>query len=127
MFNELKQLLQNSYAPYSNYKVACILKMKDGNIVRGVNVENASYGATICAERNAINAAITKGYKKGDFSKIYLMVSSDSYAMPCFVCRQTILEFFDMEDELILVTSKGEKSYKIKDFITLPWGKEDLK
>ena len=71
MKEKLIKLLDNAYAPYSNFHVAAIVELKDGTQVSGVNVENASYGATICAERNAITTAISMGYKKGDFKKIY--------------------------------------------------------
>ena len=75
MKEELIELLDKAYAPYSKFHVAAIIEMKDGNLIKGVNVENASYGASICAERNAITTAITMGYKKGDFKNIYIMVS----------------------------------------------------
>lgn len=64
MRERLKELLNNAYAPYSGFCVASILKMKDGKEIMGVNVENASYGASICSERNAITTAITMGYKR---------------------------------------------------------------
>ena len=63
MIDELKQLLNNAYAPYSKYRVAAILETNDGKIFTGVNIENASFGATICAERVAIYKAISEGYR----------------------------------------------------------------
>lgn len=126
MRDKLIKLLDNAYAPYSNYQVAAIVLMKDGTEFNGVNVENASYGATICAERNAINNAITNGYKKGDFKALYLMVKSNKKAFPCFICRQTIIEFFDMEDDMFIVTTDDEYHYKMKDIITHPFTVEDL-
>ena len=127
MRKELEELLNNAYAPYSNFKVAAILKMKDGSLFKGVNVENASYGATICAERNAITTAIASGYKRNDFDTLYLMASSKKQVFPCFICRQMIVEFFNMEDNLIIYTENEEKEYKIKDIITNPFSSEDLK
>ena len=70
MREKLTELLKNSYSPYSKFPVAAIVVMKDGREFSGVNVENASYGATICAERSAIVSAISHGYKKGDFKEL---------------------------------------------------------
>ena len=63
MRDRLKELLNNSYAPYSNFRVSAVVVMKDGTSFNGVNVENAAYGSSICAERSAILAAISNGYK----------------------------------------------------------------
>ena len=79
MEESLKRLLKNSYSPYSGFRVASICLMKDGKSFGGVNVENASYGAAICAERGAILSAIASGYKKGDFSKLYVMCDSTNF------------------------------------------------
>ena len=95
MEESLKRLLRNSYSPYSNFKVSAICLMKDGKTFGGVNVENASYGATICAERVAITSAIANGYTKGDFSKLYVMCDTSKIASSCFMCRQVINEFFE--------------------------------
>lgn len=93
MEESLKRLLKNSYSPYSGFRVASICLMKDGKSFGGVNVENASYGAAICAERGAILSAIASGYKKGDFSKLYVMCDSTRVSSSCFMCRQVINEF----------------------------------
>lgn len=125
MREKLLNLLNNAYAPYSHYKVASILVLKDGNTYEGVNVENASYGATICAERNAINSAVKDGYRKGDFKEIYVMVEGD-LAFPCFICRQTINEFFTLDSKLILMNDKEEKIYMMSELLVHPFGPEDL-
>ena len=98
----------------------------DDKIFGGVNGENASYGATICAERNAINRAIADGYKKGDFKELYVMVASDKLAFPCNICRQVIVEFFDMDDKLYLMNENDEQTYLMKDIIVYPFSVEDL-
>lgn len=121
MKEKLQELLKNSYAPYSNYHVASIVEMKDGNIFMGVNVENMSYGATICAERNAINNAISHGYKKGDFKRIYLMNDKEQEDMPCFICRQTFVEFFDNDTEIVVVLPNREVIYKMTDICPNPF------
>ncbi len=127
MKEKLTNLLKNAYAPYSNYKVAALVVTKDGNVFSGVNVENASYGATICAERSAILSAVSAGYRKGDFKELYVMVESDKLAFPCFLCRQVIVEFFNMDDKLHLMNQNEEKTYLMKDIIVHPFSSEDLK
>lgn len=127
MKEELKKLLTKAYAPYSQFQVSAIIEMKDGKLIPGVNVENASYGATICAERNAITTAISMGYTKGDFKNIYVMVSGEKLSTPCFICRQVISEFFDKEGEVILIGKNGEeKRHKISEMCPFPFDSEDL-
>lgn len=128
MEESLKRLLKNSYSPYSGFKVASICLMKDGKSFGGVNVENASYGATICAERVAICTAIASGYKKGDFSKLYVMCDSPKISSSCFLCRQTISEFFNRDAEIILYSNDGEKeTYTVEDLCPYPFCSNDLK
>ncbi len=128
MEESLKRLLKNSYSPYSGFKVASICLMKDGKSFGGVNVENASYGATICAERVAICTAIASGYKKGDFSKLYVMCDSPKISSSCFLCRQTISEFFSRDAEIILYSNDGEKeTYTVEDLCPYPFCSNDLK
>ena len=128
MEESLKRLLKNSYSPYSGFRVASICLLKDGKSFGGVNVENASYGAAICAERGAILSAIASGYKKGDFSKLYVMCDSTRVSSSCFMCRQVINEFFDRDAEIIFYSNDGDKEvYLVKDLCPYPFGSEDLK
>ncbi len=127
MKDELIKLLGNAYAPYSKFHVSAIVETKDGKFIPGVNVENASYGATICAERNAITTAVSMGYKKGDFKNIYIMVSGEKLSMPCFMCRQVIVEFFDKDSEIILMGKNGEVDrYKVSEICPYPFDETDL-
>lgn len=107
MYKELMELLNNSYSPYSNVKVAAILVTKDGKKYKGVNVENASNGGTICAERSAIVNAISNGEKGSDFKEIHLISSMDFCLYPCGICRQVMTEFFE-NDLKIFVWNKNE-------------------
>lgn len=126
MKEELKRLLNNCYAPYSKYRVSCICIMNDGTKINGVNVENASFGATICAERNAISTAVALGYKIGDFKELHIMVDSDKLAPPCFICRQVISEFFK-EDALInLYSNNEEKTFKVSELCPYPFTGDNL-
>ncbi len=128
MKEKLLELQKNSYAPYSDFHVSAIVVMNDGVEFRGVNVENASFGATICAERSAIVSAISAGYKKGDFKELNVMVSSGEVGMPCFICRQVISEFFDKYATVRCFATTGEyKEYTVEEICPYPFGSEDLK
>lgn len=127
MIEELLKLHKNSYAPYSKFLVSAIAVMKDGVKFCGVNVENASYGASICAERSAITAAISAGYGPGDFSELNIMVSSGEIGMPCFICRQVIAEFFDKDAIVRCYATDGRfKEYKVEELCPYPFGHDDL-
>ena len=125
MEQKLKELLNNAYAPYSKYKVAAVLKTQDDKLFTGVNVENASYGATICAERVAITKAISEGYK--NFKELYVMVDSEKIGTCCFICRQVISEFFDEDANIYCYNNNNEvKVFKVKELCPYPFNKENL-
>lgn len=84
------EAMDKAYAPYSNYKVGACLLAEDGRIFTGCNVENAAYGATMCAERTAVFKAVSEGVRR--FTAI-AVVGSGSYAWPCGTCRQVLNEF----------------------------------
>ena len=125
MRERLEKLLENSYAPYSNMHFACIVETKNGNFYEGVNIENASYGATVCAERNAIFNAVSHGEK--EFKTLYLMTSSDDICYPCNLCKQVFLEFFD-EDMIFNVMTKSGKMEILgyEKLMNTTFTKEDL-
>ena len=128
MKEKLIKLLDNSYSPYSNFKVSSIAVMKDGTEFNGVNVENASYGAAICAERSAIVSAISNGYKKYDFEKMYVMCDNEKIGMSCMVCRQVISEFFESDKEIIAMNPNGETiTHTVSELCPYPFNEDDLK
>ena len=128
MKEKLIKLLENSYSPYSNFRVASIVVMKDGAEFCGVNVENASYDATICAERSAILSAISNGYKKQDFKYLYVMCDSDKIGMCCFDCRMVISELFDKDLKIIAMNNKGDEIiHTVEELCPYPFGSENLK
>lgn len=128
MKEKLLKLLENSYSPYSNFRVASILITKDGKEFNGVNVENASYGASICAERSAIVSAISNGYKKHDFEKLYVMCDNEKIGMSCMVCRQVISEFFESDKEIIAMNPNGETiTHTVSELCPYPFNEDDLK
>ena len=127
MREKLTELLKNSYSPYSKFPVAAIVVMKDGREFSGVNVENASYGATICAERSAIVSAISHGYKKGDFKELYIMVNTEKVSTCCFLCRQVMTELFDKDVKITCMSQTEEKVFTVNDFCPYPFDEADLK
>ena len=98
---------KNSYAPYSDYQVGAALLCEDGSIYTGCNVENASYGATNCAERTAVFKAVSEGKRRLKAIAI-AGGSGDNMGMayPCGVCRQVLREFSEPSQMLIIVAGK---------------------
>ena len=82
---------ENSYSPYSNFKVGAALLCSDGSIYTGCNIENATYGATNCAERTAVFKAVSEG--KRNFTAIAITSSGGGLTFPCGICRQVLGEF----------------------------------
>ena len=105
---QLKSIINNSYSNISNYKVACIVKMKDGKIFKGVNVENPSFKDGMCAEQVAIGTAISEGYKKGDFETIYIMVGTNNISDLKYLDEYVITEFFEPEKTVVIYTLDEE-------------------
>ncbi|WP_420318878.1 cytidine deaminase [Ekhidna sp.] len=111
-----KEAASRAYAPYSNFRVGCALITTSGNIYTGCNVENASYGLTICAERNAIANAINE---EGiiEIAKLVVYTPTPNPTPPCGACRQVIHEFGDPE---IMSYCDGSQSKKHSSSELLP-------
>lgn len=99
-----KEAMKNSYSPYSKFRVGAALLTSSGNIYTGCNVENASYGASICAERTAAVKAVSSG--DTSFSKIAIVSSAGEYTYPCGICLQFLSEF--MEKGVIILDDDSE-------------------
>ena len=114
-----KNALQNAYAPYSSFYVAAALECADGSIFTGVNIENASYGATLCAERSAFAAAITQG--KRDFVRILIIGGKGGeitdFCPPCGICRQVMGELCKKKFEIILYNGKDYRIYTLTQLL----------
>ena len=119
LLKQAKNALQNAYAPYSSFYVAAALECADGSIFTGVNIENASYGATLCAERGAFAAAITQG--KRDFVRILIIGGKGGeitdFCPPCGICRQVMGEFCKKEFEIILYNGKDYRTYTLTQLL----------
>lgn len=129
---DTKELLQiavkakeNSYSPYSKFRVGAALLCKDEKVYSGANVENASFGATVCAERIAVFKAITEGEK--DFEKIAISVDSENLGYPCGMCLQVMTEFCDDNFKVIISNRQGEyKEVKLKELLPNAFRKKEL-
>lgn len=97
-----------SYSPYSHFAVGAALLTKDGRIFHGANVENSSYGLSMCAERNAIYHALMEGCTSDDFLALAIAGETDEPISPCGACRQVIAEFFPMDSKIYLGNVKGD-------------------
>ena len=96
---------ERAYAPYSRFKVGAALRTSRGRVYTGCNVENASYGAAVCAERNAVARAVAAGERK--FRALAVVTSSSPPAAPCGLCRQVLVEFCD-DLSILLCNPEGE-------------------
>ena len=127
LYDEAKNILPNSFAKYSNFKVAAALEMKNGEVITGVNVENASFGLTNCAERTALFAAYTKGYRKNDIKQILITTEQDDFISPCGACRQVMRELMPDDALVHMSNNKGEiKTVTNKDLLPFAFTDEDL-
>lgn len=98
----------SAYAPYSQFQVGAALLTKDGQVFRGCNVENASYGLCNCAERTAFFSAVAAGYRPGDFQSIAVVGATVEPIAPCGACRQVMLELGGPELEVVLTNLSGD-------------------
>ncbi len=100
---------KNAYAPFSGFKVGAALLTEDGKIYTGVNIENSSYGATICAERTAFIKAISEGER--NFKALAVTAGSEQEALPCGICRQFMYEF---SPELEVITGTDIEDLNVR-------------
>lgn len=116
---------ENAYVPYSNFKVGAAIITEDNKIYSGCNIENASYGATNCAERTAIFKAISEGHER--IKAIAIIGSEKDYTYPCGICIQVISEFADGNIDIIIVKNKDEYMVKkLDEIIPVTFTKKDL-
>ncbi|MGL6248917.1 MAG: cytidine deaminase [Culicoidibacterales bacterium] len=121
------QAMKHTYSPYSNFPVGAALLLADGTIVLGTNVENVSFGATNCAERSAIVAAISQGYTKADFVALAVTGKTAQPIVPCCICRQVLVEFFAPEAAIILHTTTTNEHEVVTVADLVPYSFTNLK
>jgi cytidine deaminase len=109
----------NAFAPFSKFQVGAAVEDVDGRIHTGCNVENATYGLTVCAERVAIFKAISEGARK--FRRVAVAADTDNLTPPCGACRQILWEFCG-DVEIALVNPRGKmETYRLKDLFPKPF------
>lgn len=105
----------NAYTPYSKFNVGAALLTKKGNIYSGSNIENASYGLTVCAERTAVFKAVTAGEK--DFDTIVITSSGKGYTYPCGACLQVLAEFSPNMRVIVVDDQESMEEFRLKEML----------
>ncbi len=122
------QMRNQSYAPYSQFRVGAALVDLQGNIYTGCNIENAAYSPTICAERTAFAKAVSEGVRA--FSFIVISAGKDdlTFCPPCGVCRQFMSEFCNMDEFRVILAKSTEeyKEYTLSELLPHSFGAEGL-
>jgi len=117
LVNQAIEAREKAYAPYSKFKVGAAILTKNGTVFLGCNIENASYGATICAERAAVANMVSSGHT--DPVAIAICYNETEFALPCGICRQVLSEFADQNEDLIVLMAKTDGTYQETTLSTL--------
>ena len=110
-----RQVQQNAYVPYSHFPVGAALLSARQNVYTGVNVENSSYGLTVCAERNAVFKAISEG--ETEFEAIAVVGNAEGFTYPCGACRQVLAEFAPQMRVILCDTDNNIKVYNLSEVL----------
>lgn len=124
LFEMAEQALGRAWAPYSKFHVAAALVTDTGEVFTGVNVENASYGLTVCAERVAVFKAVSEGARK--IRRIAVVSSSGDYAYPCGACRQVLNEFSDGTEVMVKNAAGQVEKHPLDRLLPHAFGKDTL-
>ena len=119
-----RTVMANAYAPYSKFHVGAAIEADDGSVHVGCNVENASYGLTICAERMAVGAAVAAGKRK--LVRVAVATAVEPPATPCGACRQLLAEF-GLDLEIIAVGPTSERRWRLRELLPEAFTRESLR
>ncbi len=112
LIEKAREARLRAYAPYSHFLVGACVLTRDGKYIPGCNIENAAYGDSICAERNAVFGTYCQGYGKEDIQALCVVGDVEGYISPCGSCRQVLSELLEKDTPIILV---GNAGYKVTD------------
>lgn len=118
------EMLDRAYVPYSHFPVGAALECADGSVYTGCNVENASYGLCICAERTAAVKAVSEGHR--DFKRIVIVGNSEDYCTPCGACRQFLYEFAPGMEVICLNAKRETMKTTLSSLLPHGFGPEHL-
>lgn len=108
LFEDCTKAQKLSYSPYSNFRVGACIYTADGKKIYGANIENSSYGLSMCAERTAMFEARLQGYKPEEQLVLGIKGDSSTYAYPCGACRQVMLELLTPQTPVVIFSQSGE-------------------
>ena len=128
LIHQAREVAKHAYAPYSTYHVGAALLFQDGSVVSGVNVENASYSVTNCAERSAIFSAISQGKPMNEVVAVAVVADGVRIGSPCGVCRQAMAEFFAPNTPVYLALMSGTEftTTSVGELLPLAFTKQDM-
>lgn len=126
LIQKAQEAMRNSYAPYSKYHVGACILCTDGKWFYGANIENASFGATNCAERSAVFAAYSNGYRADTIAALAIVSDGERIAAPCGICRQVLSELLKPDTPIYLSNGKEEVTTSIRELLPMSFGMEDV-
>jgi homotetrameric cytidine deaminase len=119
LFEQARQAAQHSYSPYSGFRVGAALKLTNGEVVTGTNVENVSYGLTICAERAALVRAVSQFGPQIQIAAVAVANLNDAASPPCGACRQVLAEFIVPDAPVIFPAADGIRTMPFRELLPL--------
>lgn len=126
LIEKADDMLKMAYVPYSNFPVGAVILSETGEVFAGCNVENSSYGLSICAERTAIFKAVSEGSR--EFKKMVITGNTDDPISPCGACRQVISEFCEPDMPVVLTNTDGKiKKTTVAELLPGAFTPKDLK
>ena len=126
LIEEAFKAMKNAYAPYSGYHVGAAVLTSDGKVFYGANIENASYGATNCAERSAVFSAYSNGYRKDTIEALAIVSDGDRIAAPCGICRQVLCELVRGDMPIWLSNGKDDADTCMDELLPMQFTIEDV-